>query len=164
MVYAPPVSQLSRYAPNNRTMTQPYDVFISFKNLSADGTPSRDSHLASELYRFLSAKGLTVFFSNISLEKLGTAQYKKAIDAALDAAHTLVAVGTSGANLDSQWVRYEWDSFFNDILSGLKPQGRVFAYIEGTDIGALPRALRQSQTFTHGPGSLEQVYNGQFFF
>jgi len=29
-------------------------------------------------------------------------------------------VGTSDDNLDSQWVRYEWDSFFNDISSVMK--------------------------------------------
>ena len=29
-------------------------------------------------------------------------------------------MGTSDDNLDSQWVRYEWDSFFNDISSVMK--------------------------------------------
>ncbi len=136
---------------------QQYDVFISFKNLGTDGKPTRDSELGAEIYRTLSDRGLTVFLSNVSLEKLGIDQYKKAIDDALDAASTLVAVGTSRSNLDSDWVRYEWDSFYNDILSGVKPKGRVFAYVEGVDISVLPRALRQSQTFTHGPGSLDQL-------
>jgi len=38
-----------------------------------------------------------VFFSNVSLERLGVAAYKKAIDSALDSAKVLIAVGTSGA-------------------------------------------------------------------
>lgn len=140
-------------------MTQEYDVFISFKNLKADGTPTRDSELATEVYEFLSKQGLSVFLSKVSLERLGIDQYKKAIDDALDAAHTLVAVGTTCENLNSQWVRYEWDSFYNDILSDIKPKGRVFAYVESVDSSSLPRALRQSQTFSNGPTSLADLYN-----
>lgn len=107
----------------NLTQREPGDpeVFISFKNLDPDGKPTRDSELAKDIYDFLSAQGLRVFFSNVSLEKLGVAAYKKAIDSALDSAKVLIAVGISGENLDSQWVRYEWDSFLNDILSRVKP-------------------------------------------
>jgi hypothetical protein len=135
------------------------DVFISFKNLNKDGTQTRDCELAQEIHDFLVAQGLDVFFSNISLQKLGVSAYKKEIDNALDAAKILIAVGTSGENLDSQWVRYEWDSFFNDILSGIKPNGRIFAYVEGISITSLPRTLRQSQVFIHGPGAMERLLN-----
>lgn len=140
-------------------MDESAQVFISFKNLDADGKQTRDSQLAQEVHDFLAAQGLRVFFSNVSLERLGIAAYKKAIDDALDAARILIAVGTSGDKLDSQWVRYEWDSFFNDILSGVKPEGRVFAYVEDAPISSLPRALRQSQVFSNGPGALERLYN-----
>jgi len=135
------------------------EVFISFKNLGPDGRPTRDSELAKEIYDFLSTQGLRVFFSNVSLETLGVAAYKRAIDSALDSAKVLVAVGTSGENLDSQWVRYEWDSFLNDILSGVKPEGRIFGYVEDTPISSLPRSLRQSQVFEHGPGAMERLFN-----
>lgn len=134
-------------------------VFISFKNLDSNGNPTRDSRLAQEVHDFLVAQGLRVFFSNVSLEKLGIAAYKRAIDGALDSAKVLIAVGTSGENLDSQWVRYEWDSFLNDILSGVKPEARLFGYVENTPISSLPRALRQSQVFEHGPGALERLFN-----
>jgi hypothetical protein len=135
-----------------------YDVFISFKNLREDGQPTRDRDLAAEVYRYLSSRDLRVFFSIVSLEQLGVSGSKKAIDDALDASRVLVAVGTSRDNLEWRWVRYEWDSFYNDILSGVKPDGRVFAYIEGVDVLSLPRALRQSQTFSHGPDSLDTLY------
>lgn len=97
--------------------------------------------------------------SNVSLESLGISEYKKAIDDALDVAKILVAVGTSRENLEWRWVRYEWDSFFNDILSGVKPTGRVFAYVEGVRILDLPRSLRQAQTFIHEDDSLETLSN-----
>ena len=136
-----------------------YDVFISFKNLMPNGEPTRDSALAREVYDYLTAKGFQVFLSNVSLERLCISEYKKAIDDALDVAQVLVAIGTSRDNLEWRWVRYEWDSFFNDILSGVKPTGRVFAYVEGVRILDLPRSLRQAQTFVHALGAMEALSN-----
>lgn len=136
-----------------------YDVFISFKNLGSDGAPTRDNRLARTVYEYLSSRGLRAFLSCISLEQLGVSAYKRAIDDALDAAHVLVAVGTTKENLDSEWVRYEWDSFFSDVLSGAKPQGRIFAYVDGIDPVSLPRALRQTQVILHEDGALERLYN-----
>jgi hypothetical protein len=115
------------------------EIFLSFKNLGAAGQPSRDSILAREVFDFLSGRGLSVFLSSVSLEELGTAAYKQAIDDALDGAEVVIAVGTSRENLESKWVRYEWDGFLHDILSGTKPDGRVFAYVEGVAPRSLPR-------------------------
>lgn len=136
-----------------------YDVFLSHKNLDASGRASRDASLAQELFDHLSGQGLRVFLSSITLEQLGTATYKKAIDDALDSAQVLVAVGTSQEHLESQWVRYEWESFFNDILSGRKPKGRLFTYVEGVVINSLPRTLRQNQVIVHQPGAFGLLYN-----
>lgn len=140
-------------------MTKKYDVFIAFKNLNEDGTPTRDSILAQGIFDLLSKRGLTVFSSNITLEQLGVAAFQKTIDDALDSARILVAVGTSSKNLDSEWVRYEWSGFVNDILSGLKRDGRVFTYVENMKTNGLPRGLRQTQVITHGQGSDERLYN-----
>ena len=136
-----------------------HDVFISFKNLDKSGKPTRDSVLAREVFDGLSGRSFRVFFSPVSLEKLGVSAYKAAIDKALDTSRVLVAVGTSAENLDAQWVRYEWDGFFNDILSGVKPHGRVFVYVEGCEPRSLPRALRQSQVFGRAEGGLEKLAN-----
>ena len=85
----------------------PYQVFVSSRILMAMETDA-DSVLAATVSGFLASHGLRVFFSNQSLEKLGTAAYKKAIDNALiDACSVLVAVGTSANNLQSPWVQYE---------------------------------------------------------
>jgi hypothetical protein len=140
-------------------MRAEYDVFLSHKNLDADGQSSRDASLAQEVYDHLSGQGLRVFLSSVSLEQLGVAAYKKAIDDALDSAQVLVAIGTSVEALESQWVRYEWESFFNDILSGSKPKGRVFSYVAGISVNALPRTLRQNQVIVHQPGSSGLLYN-----
>lgn len=134
-----------------------WDIFISAKKLARDGATSRDSVIAEELYEFLEGKGYRVFFSSRSLEATGASAYKIAIDRALDQCTVLIAVGTTAANLDSGWVRYEWDSFLNDILSGIKPHGRVFVYLEGVEIKELCRPLRQSQVFEHGGPDMERL-------
>jgi hypothetical protein len=136
-----------------------FDIFISFKNLDGLGKPSRDSALAREVFEALSGRGYRVFFSPVSLEKLGVSAYKAAIDKALDCSRIMIAVGTSGGNLDTQWVRYEWDGFFNDILSGAKPEGRVFVFVDDVNPRELPRALRQSQVFVRNDGGLEKLIN-----
>lgn len=140
-------------------MRAEFDVFLSYKNLDPSGQPTRDAALARDLHDHLSGQGLRVFLSSVSLEQLGAAAYKKAIDDALDSAQVLVAVGTSAENLESQWVKYEWESFFNDILSGRKPKGCVFSYVAGIAPNELPRTLWQNQAIVHQPGSPGLLYN-----
>jgi hypothetical protein len=135
-----------------------FDVFISFKNSDENGLPTRDAKLAGQVYGKLSSKGLRVFFSSESLEQLGVSDYKKTIDSALDAASVLVAVGTSARNLSSEWVRYEWDGFYMDVLNRVKPEGKVFTYIEGMQPADLPRSLRQGQIFVHSEEALQRLY------
>ena len=137
-----------------------YDVFISFKNSDENGRITRDSEIAKKLYDFLTDKGLSVFFSNEVLERLGKAQYTRVIDEALDSARILIAIGCSHDNLNSQWVRYEWESFINDVRSGIKSNAEIFVLYEGVRLSELPRALRQQQAFDAGEAvSYEKLYN-----
>jgi hypothetical protein len=138
---------------------QACDVFVSFKNLDSSGQLTRDASLARSVFDHLASKGLRVFYSNVSLELLGVAAYQQAIDAALDAARVLIAVGTSSDHMASQWVRYEWSSFYNDILSGIKRDAKLFVYVEGVSISELPRMLRQNQVFVHQANSLQCLCN-----
>ena len=140
-------------------MANRYDVFVSFKNLDAQGRPTRDSELARLVYKHLLSKKLSVFFSSETLEQTGTSEFKKAINDALDGSETLVVVGTSKENLESKWVHYEWDSFHSDKLNGRNPNSRMFTYVEGVPIHSLPRTLRQLQMIEHGEDSLERLYN-----
>lgn len=139
-------------------MKDRYQVFISCKCRDEKGDNTRDSIMAEELYDYLSERGLSVFFSQVSLRKSGTADFKNAIDEALDASRIVVAVGTCFENLDSKFVRYEWDSFFNDILGGFKPHGRVFALIDDHDRSKLPHGLRYTQAFFGGKKAFAELY------
>jgi chemotaxis protein histidine kinase CheA len=140
-------------------MKPEYDVFISFKHLDSDGVPTRDSHLAEEVFYHLNSRGFKVFFSKVSLELMGADAYKRAIDDALDASTVLIAVGTSRENLESRWVQYEWDSFLQEILSGRKKNGRVFTYVDARSQWLLPYALRSLTVFRHGVDPLEKLSN-----
>lgn len=139
-------------------MTHSCQVFISFRNFAAQGLPTRDSQLANLLHKEFTTRGLDLFYSNLSLSRLGESDYKKCIDDPLDSSQVLIAVGTSRENLESKWVRYEWDSFFNDVLSGVKPQGRRFVYYENMSTKELPRTLRQNQAFPHGVDHINELY------
>jgi hypothetical protein len=135
-----------------------YDVFISFKYLDENGVPTRDASVAKEVYDFLVSKGVSVFMSTLTLETQGESDWMKAIDDALDGASVVIAVGTSTENLNSKFVRDEWSGFRIDILSGRKPKGQLFAYVESVLPTQLPRSLRHSQTFVHSQGSLQHLY------
>ena len=136
-----------------------YDVFISFKNSDENGCQTIDSEIAKKLYDFLTKKGLRVFFSNIELEFTGKAQYSRVINEALDSSRFLIAVGSSHKNLNSEWVYYEWDSFLNDIRSGIKPNAEVFVLFSCMKVSELPRALRQQQAFNADEkDSYEKLY------
>lgn len=137
-----------------------FDVFLSYKNTDSTGNVTKEAHMAAELYRALMKRGINTFYSGETLEIMGAAQYKKVIDEALDKTQILIAVGTSVENLNSQWVRYEWDSFSNDILSGLKnDKAAMFSYIDEINAHMLPRTLRQSQVFEKSTSSLEDICN-----
>jgi len=124
-----------------------YDVFISFKESGEDKSKTEDYFIAKRLYEFLTEKGLAVFFSPVTLESLGKAQYSKMIDEALDTVEVLIAVGCSKQHLKTRWVEYEWGSFIEDIRSGAKPNAEVFVVFSDMDISEFPRALKRQQAF-----------------
>jgi TIR domain-containing protein len=145
----------SRLASRERA----HDVFISFKNKDSDGKSTRDAKMASDLYEFLTARDVRVFMSNASLEKLGTSNFKEAIDEALDAATVLIVVATSAENVKSKWMKHEWNSFFQDIDANVKPDGQVFTYLNGVSPKELPISLRQVQSFEEGDEGLAKLHH-----
>lgn len=131
-----------------------YDLFISFKKSDENGENTPDVALARNLATALRTRGVKVFFSEDSLEEIGSFRYKADIDEALDTARVMVVVLTKAEYAMSQWVNYEWDSFYNDFLSGVKKNAKLFTYTQGVDAGDLHRTLRNVQNF-----SVEKVSN-----
>lgn len=97
---------------------EPFDVFICYKETNSDGSRTKDSIYAQEIYDALTKEGYRVFFSKITLEdKLGTA-YEPYIFAALNSSKVMITVGTSCSNLNSVWVKNEWSRYLALIKNG----------------------------------------------
>ena len=135
------------------------EVFISFKNSDFSGNPTRDSAIARALYDAFRARNISAFYSNSSLLSLGQAVYKKSIDEALDSTKVLVVVATATDFLNSEWVKYEWESFHQDILSGMKPNAQIVPFFGTFSREETPRSLRDFQTFHIGTHSEADVVN-----
>lgn len=97
---------------------EPFDVFICYKETNSNGSRTKDSVCAQEIYEALTKEGYRVFFSRITLEdKLGTA-YEPYIFAALNSSKVMIPVGTSRSNLNSVWVKNEWSRYLALIKAG----------------------------------------------
>lgn len=90
---------------------EPFDVFICYKESEEDGSRTRDSLLAQDIYYQLTEQGRKVFFARITLEDKGGIQYEPYIFAALNSARVMVVVGTSAEHLNAVWVKNEWSRY-----------------------------------------------------
>ncbi len=115
-----------------------YDVFISCK--------SEDYSIALEIYDFLTEKGFRVFFSEKDIAYVGDADYKNTIDNAIDMSRNLVVVASKPQFLESPWVRYEWNLFANEKLSGRKSGNLMTIVSDRIDVTELPIGLRGYQS------------------
>ena len=129
-----------------------YEVFISYKCSDEDGNKTKDYEIAKELYDTLVSLGYSAFFSSNSLEKLGSSRYKADIDVALDTAKVMIVVLSRAEYATSHWVQYEWDSFYNDYLSGVRSEANLFTLTQGVNVHDLPRTLRNVQNFNYDEG------------
>lgn len=128
------------------------DIFISYKHTDEYGDITPDHLIAEKLYNTLVSLGYNVFFSSNSLEKLGSSRYKADIDTALDTAKVMVVVICQVEHATSHWVQYEWDSFYNDYLSGVRKDANLFTLTKDININDLPRTLRNVQNFDYSEG------------
>jgi hypothetical protein len=112
---------------------KPFDIFISFR--------SKDQYLAELLYDFLSNEKYQVFCSSKSIQLLGSSEYAKEIDKALEQSTCLVVVSSDLENFESGWVEYEWRTFQMFLFSGDK-KGELFSLTQNISPGDLPTGLR----------------------
>lgn len=130
-------------------------VFISFKN-SDKGQPTPDKEVGEQLYKALMKKGIEVFFSNKSLLEFGEAAYKDAIDVALDESRIVIVIGSKKEYLESSWIKYEWGTFQQDLLAGIK-EGSIITYLDNIPVSDVPRAIRHFQSFDFSKNSVDSV-------
>ena len=136
-------------------MTYDMRVFISYKHHGADGRDLPDVGMASELYFELRKRGINAFFSSESVIDMANGDYKALIDESLDKADILVLVSTDPDNCLSEWVRYEWDGYYRDILSGKK--GMFVSYLDYPDITKFHRTIRSNEIFQRSEDGLNRL-------
>ena len=138
---------------------EPYDVFISYKELDEDGDRTPDSVIAQDIYRALTKEGYRVFFSRISLEgKLGV-EYEPYIFAALNSAKVMIVVGTDYEYFDAVWVKNEWSRFLKLIASG--QQKTVIPVYKDMDPYDMPKELRALAAQNMGKiGAMQDLLHG----
>ena len=138
---------------------EPYDVFISYKELDEDGDRTPDSVIAQDIYRTLTKEGYRVFFSRISLEgKLGV-EYEPYIFAALNSAKVMIVVGTDYEYFDAVWVKNEWSRFLKLIASG--QQKSIIPVYKDMDPYDMPKELRALAAQNMGKiGAMQDLLHG----
>ena len=138
---------------------EPYDVFISYKELDEDGDRTPESVIAQDIYRALTKEGYRVFFSRISLEgKLGV-EYEPYIFAALNSAKVMIVVGTDYEYFDAVWVKNEWSRFLKLIASG--QQKTVIPVYKDMDPYDMPKELRALAAQNMGKiGAMQDLLHG----
>jgi hypothetical protein len=125
------------------------DVFISRK--------SADKALANELYRYFVSKGLTVFESDETLPKLGSSDYRKAIDQALDDCKHMVVVGSSIEHIASSWVEAEWGFYIGEKRAGRKKGNILTVITSNLEIKDLPASLRYYEVVLFGKENFDRI-------
>ena len=138
---------------------EPYDVFISYKELDGDGERTVDSVIAQDIYKELTNEGYRVFFSRISLEsKLGV-EYEPYIFAALNSAKVMLVVGTSYDNFNAVWVKNEWSRYLA-LMS--KERGRaLIPCFKGIDAYDMPKEFNKLAAQDMGKvGAMQDLVRG----
>ena len=144
------LDSLQKRVLNASAKEEPYDVFICYKETDDKGERTEDSVLAHDIYDALTAKGMRVFFSRISLEdKLGQ-DYEPCIFAALNSAKVMLMVTTDSDHCNAVWVKNEWKRYLdfmkNDpaktlipVYKGISPYTLPdeFAKLQAQDMGKL---------------------------
>lgn len=134
-----------------------YQVFISFKNTD-NGEFTKDKKVCEDLYKYLSEKGLKVFYSNVTLLDFGESAYKEVIDDALDEVQIMVVVGSKKEYLSSKWCKYEWHTYQQNILSSIV-DGSIITYLGDMSLSDVPTGIRHYQSFKLEETPIEAVGN-----
>lgn len=105
------IAEIQRSILATSQNTEPYDIFICYKESDENGERTRDSILAQEIYYQLKEQGKRVFFSRITLEDMVGTQYEPYIFAALNSAKIMIVCGTKPEHFNAVWVKNEWSRF-----------------------------------------------------
>lgn len=150
---------LQKRVLNASAREEPYDVFICYKETDEKGERTEDSVLAHDIYDALTAKGMRVFFSRISLEdKLGQ-DYEPCIFAALNSAKVMLMVTTDSDHCNAVWVKNEWKRYLDFMKND--PAKTLIPVYKGISPYALPDEFAKLQAQDMGKlGAIQDLVRG----
>ncbi len=123
------------------------EYFVSFA--------SEDRKWARHVYdriRKADSRERGVFFS----EELRDPSFIPAINQAIESAAKMIVVATDPRHVTKNWVQYEWESFFNEIMGGRKHARAVLVpFISGFHHHELPLTLRSKSAVKFEPDNPE---------
>lgn len=138
---------------------EPFDVFICYKESENDGSRTRDSLIAQEIYYQLTEQGRRVFFSRITLEDKAGTEYEPYIFAALNSAKVMIVVTTSAEHVNAVWVKNEWSRFLS--LMRKDRSKLLLPCYRDMDPYDLPEALSVLQSYDMGKiGFIQDLTRG----
>ncbi len=138
---------------------EPFDVFICYKETDENGQRTKDSIMAQDIYYQLTEQGRRVFFSRITLEDKGGAEYEPYIFAALNSAKVMIAVGTKPEHFNAVWVKNEWSRFLS--LMKKDHSKLLLPCYRDMDPYDLPEALSVLQSYDMGKiGFIQDLIRG----
>ncbi|MBO5223127.1 MAG: TIR domain-containing protein [Clostridia bacterium] len=123
--------------------SEPYDIFICYKETDEDGRRTRDSQIATKIYTNLTNKGYKVFFSRVTLKGMAGSKYEPVIYSALISAKVMLLVSNSASHVDARWVRNEWSRYIEFMRED--PDKVIVPCIANMDAYDLPKELSEFQ-------------------
>ena len=117
-----------------RTQTEPYDVFLCYKETATEGGQTEDSAIAHGIFNELSRSGYRVFFAPESLKEKAGANYEAAIFVAIETSRVMLVLGTKKEYFESTWVRSEWRRFLERIDLGDEDKTLIPLFCHAADL------------------------------
>ncbi len=150
---------LQKRVLNASAKEDPYDVFICYKESDDNGNRTPDSVLAEDIYDALTAKGMRVFFSRISLEDRLGQDYEPCIFAALSSAKIMLMVATDSDYCNAVWVKNEWKRYLNFMKQD--PSKTLIPVFRDISPYALPDEFSKFQAQDMGKlGAMQDLIRG----
>ena len=136
---------------------KPIPLLKSSRDLIFISSKSEDFNYTQQVYTFLKDRGYNVFFSQLSLPDMGSSDYRKEIDSALDTSKHMLVITSKKGFVEAPWVEAEWGLFINEKRSGRK-SGNIITFIIGTmRIEDLPSSLRYYEVIPFDPKNFEKI-------
>ena len=150
---------LQKRVLNASAKEEPYDVFICYKESDENGNRTPDSVMAQDIYDALTAKGMRVFFSRISLEDRLGQDYEPCIFAALNSAKVMLMVTANSDHCNAVWVKNEWKRYLDFMKTD--PDKTLIPVYKDISPYALPDEFSRFQAQDMGKlGAIQDLVRG----